>query len=115
MDTRPGDRFLLCSDGLSGMLADERIEACLADGSAPSITERLVELANEAGGMDNVTVQVVILPGFDGETTVTALNTPASGPAVGPWLRWAILLALLGGIAVLLLLGGLDPTPPREP
>ncbi|MFP6640161.1 MAG: Stp1/IreP family PP2C-type Ser/Thr phosphatase, partial [Myxococcota bacterium] len=38
VDTRPGDRFLLCSDGLSGMLANERIEACLAEGSAPKVT-----------------------------------------------------------------------------
>ncbi|MBI5883618.1 MAG: serine/threonine-protein phosphatase [Elusimicrobia bacterium] len=55
-------RLLLCSDGLTGMLSDERIEAVLAfekDGEAAC--RRLVEESNEAGGKDNVTVMVADL------------------------------------------------------
>jgi protein phosphatase len=54
---RPGDVYLLCSDGLTTMLREETIGAVLAD--APSLTEaveRLVGKANDAGGRDNITV-----------------------------------------------------------
>ena len=52
----PDDLFLICSDGLSDMLSDEMIETTLIDGKS---TELLVDLANEAGGKDNITVIVI--------------------------------------------------------
>ena len=53
------DRFLLCSDGLSGVVAEDAIEAVLAaEGSPPACAEKLVDLAKRAGAPDNVTVQV---------------------------------------------------------
>ncbi len=59
--TQPGDRFLLCSDGLSGMITDEQIEEILSKPTddLDSIAEQLIEAANQAGGMDNVTAVVV--------------------------------------------------------
>ncbi len=54
---RPGDVYLLCSDGLTTMLPDDRIAAVLE--AAPTLdaaAERLVREANEAGGRDNITV-----------------------------------------------------------
>lgn len=52
-----GDRLLLCSDGLSGMLSDEQILNVLEEESVPEAACRqLVAAANEAGGRDNVTV-----------------------------------------------------------
>jgi PPM family protein phosphatase len=54
---RPGDVYLLCSDGLTTMMSDDRIASVLA--STPSLdaaAERLVREANEAGGRDNITV-----------------------------------------------------------
>ena len=56
-----GDRLLLCSDGLTGMLSDDEISAILAQ---PGVTSeeacrQLVEEANLAGGEDNITVVVV--------------------------------------------------------
>ncbi|MDX6624111.1 MAG: family protein phosphatase, partial [Solirubrobacterales bacterium] len=54
---RPGDVFLLCSDGLTTMVKDDAIAAILA--AAPSLdaaVEALIDAANEAGGRDNVTV-----------------------------------------------------------
>jgi protein phosphatase len=51
-----GDVYLLCSDGLSGMVRDEVIEATLAlDASLEDQAEMLIELANASGGRDNIT------------------------------------------------------------
>jgi protein phosphatase len=57
-----GDRLLLCSDGLTDLVSDREIGDLLAgDGDPPAQCERLVELANGRGGVDNVTVVVVHL------------------------------------------------------
>ncbi|HPF80844.1 Stp1/IreP family PP2C-type Ser/Thr phosphatase, partial [Nostocoides australiense] len=54
-----GDRYLLCSDGLSGFVAADTIADVLRAGAAPEETaDRLVELALRAGAPDNVTVIV---------------------------------------------------------
>ena len=55
-----GDRLLLCSDGLTNELDDGEIGDVLgADADAHGTAERLVGLANAAGGADNVTVIVI--------------------------------------------------------
>lgn len=54
-----GDRLLLCSDGLNEMVNDRDIKIALGEGVADEASWRLVELANEAGGVDNTTVIVV--------------------------------------------------------
>lgn len=58
---REGDRYLLCSDGLTGMLADAEIAAVLSrEVSGPeAMCRELVASANERGGKDNITVIVV--------------------------------------------------------
>jgi protein phosphatase len=58
---RAGDVFILCSDGLSGMLSDGEIRSiALANPGPPGATCRaLVERANQNGGEDNITVVVV--------------------------------------------------------
>jgi len=57
----PGERFLLCSDGLSGVVSREAIEAILGDRTLTldAICDRLVAAANEGGGPDNVTALVI--------------------------------------------------------
>ena len=65
VELRRGDRLLLCSDGLCGLVHDDVIQeemACI--GSLPVLADRLIDLANAAGGHDNVTCIVV---DFDGE------------------------------------------------
>jgi protein phosphatase len=58
-DARPGDRFLLCSDGLSGVVPDDRIRDLLTSAPAPDEAVRsLVGAANDAGGPDNVSCVV---------------------------------------------------------
>lgn len=59
LDLVPGDRILLCSDGLTEMVADDVIAEALAGGTPDEVVWNLVELANEAGGVDNITVVVV--------------------------------------------------------
>jgi PPM family protein phosphatase len=57
----PGERFLLCTDGLTNELRDEHIARLLLDGDDPQVVaDRLVAAAVEAGGRDNVTVVVVL-------------------------------------------------------
>lgn len=54
---RPGDLFLLCSDGLTTMLSDEEIhERLVADAPLEEICHRLIHDANARGGFDNITV-----------------------------------------------------------
>jgi protein phosphatase len=56
----PGDILLLCTDGLTRMVAEQKIAATLQSESDPGrAAEKLVTLANENGGADNVTVVVV--------------------------------------------------------
>ncbi len=56
-ETRGGDLFLLCSDGLTTMLSDEEIhERLVAESSLAEIGQRLIRDANARGGFDNVTV-----------------------------------------------------------
>lgn len=58
-EAREGDRYLLCSDGLSGFVALDTIEEILTAGSAPGrAADDLVSLALRAGAPDNVTVVV---------------------------------------------------------
>jgi PPM family protein phosphatase len=54
---QPGDRIMLCSDGLSGMLQDHDIEKIISENPDPSVCAKvLTDKANEAGGHDNITV-----------------------------------------------------------
>lgn len=56
----PGQRILLCSDGLTNMVEDQQILQILNEpGSLTAKTEYLVELANKNGGKDNITVIVI--------------------------------------------------------
>lgn len=59
----PGDIFLLCSDGLYNMVSEEEIEAVLLfDAPLTLRAEILVNMANDNGGRDNVSVTLVCIP-----------------------------------------------------
>jgi protein phosphatase len=61
---RPGDRYLLCSDGLSSVLRAETIEEVLIDyPEVEACAARLLDLALRAGGPDNITVIVADVVG----------------------------------------------------
>jgi protein phosphatase len=55
----PGDRLLLCSDGVNSMIDDAEIAAALGADSPEEAAWRLIEKANLAGGHDNITALVV--------------------------------------------------------
>jgi PPM family protein phosphatase len=57
LPAEPGDRFLLCSDGLHGYLQDGELDRLL-EGEREEVAARLVDLANDRGGRDNITVLV---------------------------------------------------------
>jgi protein phosphatase len=60
LDLQPGDRILLCSDGLHGVVDDATLAAILADCPDPADACRaLTAAANQAGGPDNITAVVV--------------------------------------------------------
>jgi protein phosphatase len=61
IEPKPGERYLLCSDGLFTAINDHQIAAILSDRSASlqDICQRLVEAANAAGGPDNITALVL--------------------------------------------------------
>jgi serine/threonine protein phosphatase PrpC len=55
-EAQPGDRYLLCSDGLSGVVSDETLRETLATIADPeAVTRQLIELALVGGGPDNIT------------------------------------------------------------
>ncbi len=59
-DALPGDTFLLCSDGLTGMMTDDEIATILTQPLAlQDIASQLIDAANGAGGRDNVTVALL--------------------------------------------------------
>jgi len=83
---RPGDVYLLCSDGLTTMLAEPQLrELLLANPSLRDAGESLIAAANAAGGKDNVTVVLLRLEdvsaplGEDGHATMTALAPVVAG------------------------------------
>ncbi|HLV60354.1 MAG TPA: Stp1/IreP family PP2C-type Ser/Thr phosphatase [Fredinandcohnia sp.] len=58
-DILPGDLFLLCSDGLHGYLDEAETQRLLSTESPDRLPRILVDLANERGGRDNITVVIV--------------------------------------------------------
>jgi protein phosphatase len=61
---RPGDRYLICSDGLSGVVSPEAIRDALTDADdLDQAVAELIRLAHEAGAPDNVTLIAIDVPG----------------------------------------------------
>jgi serine/threonine protein phosphatase PrpC len=61
IDPKEGDKFILCSDGLSGMITDDNILETVqsAGNQLEKACQDLIQRANEAGGHDNITVVLV--------------------------------------------------------
>jgi hypothetical protein len=103
IEPEAGNCFVLCSDGLSGMISDRRIEQVVSkhESDIQQRAKKLVEMANEAGGKDNITVQLV-------EFAVSTPNeeTKNKGTAKKPFLAIGLsALAALLIVSCFILLG----------
>lgn len=78
-EARAGDRYLLCSDGLSDPVSQETIAEALQIPDVNDSADRLVELALRGGGPDNVTVVVADVVDFDYEQTQPIVAGAVSG------------------------------------
>jgi len=83
-ETSAGDRFLICSDGLSDVVSPESIADALAGPDPDQVADTLIQLALVGGGPDNVTVIVadVVETGPDGHFGIPAggVDPEATGP-----------------------------------
>lgn len=70
-DSALGDRYLLCSDGLSGVVSEDTLRETLNAGWDPErVVQQLIELANRGGGPDNITCVVAdVIEGTEGAET----------------------------------------------
>lgn len=69
LEVLPGDQFLLCSDGLHSYLDDKQIVDFLATPQITAVPQKLVDLANERGGQDNITALVIRIAPQAAETS----------------------------------------------
>jgi PPM family protein phosphatase len=78
LQARAGDLFLLCSDGLTGMVPEPALKQMLdADRPLPETGRALIAAANEAGGRDNITVILFRLEEVDDRRAPAAADTTA--------------------------------------
>ncbi len=77
----PGDKLLLCCDGLWEMVRDPDIEHVMRMDDLPQVTNKLIDMANEAGGADNITAIVVKITDETRPPKAPMLESVASGPA----------------------------------
>jgi protein phosphatase len=70
IDLAPGDRLLLCSDGLHVVVTDDHMrDLLLAGGPLDEVCRALIAAGNAGGGPDNLSVIVIEFPGDQGATT----------------------------------------------
>jgi serine/threonine protein phosphatase PrpC len=78
-DVKDGDRFILCSDGLSGVLTDKEIKTLVKSQSPKDSVEALVDATYINGAPDNVTVIVAdIADSAPAESAIEFFGTAAS-------------------------------------
>ncbi len=83
-DPEHGDVYVLCSDGLSGMVDDDTIKhVVLSAGDIKLACERLIERANECGGEDNITAILVRIEDDEASTRPSTSLLPTESPPGG--------------------------------
>lgn len=124
VELQPGDRVLFCSDGLTDMLHDDSIATELRREDDPTrAATRLIDAANNAGGVDNITVVVISVtdeeplrgtnaapavlvaeaaddPPTEPESTTRRRRTRSGRRRFGRLLLWVIPVLVIIGIAI---------------
>lgn len=96
VEASPGDRLLLATDGLTGMLADEYIAEVIGAEPDPEVAARtLVDAANRAGGYDNISVVIVDLGEAPAPGAAPARTGPSARRRVAARLLWIVAAAAL--------------------
>lgn len=76
LPVQEGDVYLLCTDGLTSLVSDEELKTMIENCPLKSLGETLIELANQRGGDDNITVIVVYISPKPCEGTEIISNKP---------------------------------------
>lgn len=108
----PGDRLILCSDGLTDLVKDPEILQVLHTRPLDQVPHQLIELANQRGGHDNITVVMLQVPRSAPLTLpIRRPAAPGNHPAhksqpslINRWLIAMLLLAILSMVSVLIYL-----------
>jgi hypothetical protein len=88
LKVQPGDRFLLCSDGQHRYVDGAIIAETMGLGEPRAVVERLIELANQGGGEDNITSVVVRVTGVGTDThPEVEVDLPLELPLFGHFTR----------------------------
>jgi serine/threonine protein phosphatase PrpC len=93
-----GDRVVLCSDGLTGMVNEPQIQAILeATPNPQEAADRLIKAANRAGGVDNITVVVLDIhegAGSPDDAPARMSSSTATRPSPQTIKRWVVRVAI---------------------
>lgn len=117
---RPNDQILLCTDGLTDLVKDDEIVKILLENPQDKALKMLVDLANQRGGHDNITIIDIrvpaVLPDATQPISLSSLPTQKKRPVwliplIGMLLLLIILLAAIGAFFLL----RKSPEPQRTP
>jgi hypothetical protein len=97
---RPNDRLLLCSDGLTDLVEDHEIQQLIQEMEQEQAVEKLIDLANQRGGHDNITIVILRVP----ETLPDATQPVSLSQAPAKKKRSAWILPIVGIMALILFL-----------
>lgn len=111
---QPGDLVVLCSDGLWGYIDDEKIKTVVLKSKSPQeASDRLVSMANEAGGKDNITIVLVKIEATSTVTPESVVPRVQPRRRTGRALIW--LATITGIVAIGLVLLSLFSSPASTP
>lgn len=100
LEILPGDRYLICSDGMWGALEEEEVTRIMSEREPEAAVRQLIDRSVHEDGSDNVTVQVAVVPGEAPPEKAEGPSLPISSQnlALG-----GLVLVLLGLLVWLLL------------
>jgi len=113
----PDDQLILCSDGLTDLVEDGEIQSAIEDHGLENGLQRLVDLANQRGGHDNITIIGIQVPNDKPEPANKERTSPKVVWMVGTIITAIalIIVVIVAFLAWQLSLPVLTPTPTPEP